>query len=61
MCHEHGELWILVPKSVTHSVPVQVFVEFFDMADHLMDVVEDGGFELHLYLQANAIALQRSC
>ncbi len=38
----------------------QVFVEYFALADSLMDVVEDGGFELHLYLQGNAIALQRS-
>jgi hypothetical protein len=37
-----------------------VFVEYFALADSLMDVVEDGGFELHLYLQGNAIALQRS-
>ena len=38
-----------------------MFAEYFALANHLMDVVEDGGFELHMYLQDNTLALQRSC
>jgi len=30
------------------------------LADHLLDRAEDGGFELHLYLQARALELLRS-
>ena len=35
-------------------------MEYFGLADHLLDVAEDAGLELHLYLGANALALQRA-
>ena len=39
----------------------QAFVECMTLANFMMNAAEDGGSELRLYPQSNALALQRSC
>ena len=48
-----------VLRLISARVP-QECVEYMELADHLLDRVEDGAFELHLYPQAKALELLRS-
>ncbi len=38
----------------------QGFLDYMTLAEHLLDHAEDAGFDLHLYPQGHALALQRS-
>lgn len=52
--------WLLQPLDLTLDRGLlQVLVDYTALADRLLDHAEDGGFQLHLYPEAHALALQR--